>query len=110
MDYSALSLIELKQAAKGRRIKQYYIKKKEELIEILSLAELPFEMKLEKMTIVELREEAKRRGVRGDGIWKLNRQGLVELLYPRNQAAANQDKQNESDAHKHDDPKEHDPQ
>lgn len=110
MDYSQLSLIELKQMAKGRRIKQYYIKKKEELAEILSLTELPFEMKLEKMTIIELREEAKRRGLRGDGIWKLNRQGLVNLLYPRNQAPANQNKENQSDTNKHDDPKEHDSQ
>ena len=105
-----MSLIELKQAAKGRRIKQYYIKKKEELVEILSLTELPFEMKLEKMTIIELRAEAKRRGMRGNGIWKLNRDALVQLLYPGNQAPANEDEKDKSDTNKHDDPQEHNAQ
>ena len=31
-------------------------------------------------TIVELREEAKRKGIRG--FWNLNREGLLNLLYP----------------------------
>lgn len=105
MDYSALSLIELKHAAKGRRIKQYYIMKRHQLIEILSLAELPFEMKLEKMTIVELREEATRRGIKG--FWALNRDALIQLLYPRDQAAANKDEKDKCDADKHDDPENH---
>lgn len=106
MDYSAMSLVELKQLAKRRGgIKQYYIKKKEELVEILSLAEFPFEMKLEKMTIMQLREEAARRGIKG--FWKLNREEMVELLYPRNQTAANKDEKDKGDADKHDDPENH---
>lgn len=108
MDYASMSLIELKQAAKGRRIKQYYIMKRHQLIEILSLAELPFEMKLEKMTIVELREEATRRGIKG--FWALNRDALVHLLYPRNQTAADKNEKDKGDANKHDDPQEHNTQ
>ena len=104
-----MSLIELKQAAKGRRIKQYYIMKRRELIEVLSLDELPFEMKLEKMTIIELREEAKRRGIKG--FWGLNREGLVELLYPTgNEAAANKNEEDKSNTDEHNDPQEHNPE
>ena len=107
MDYQSMSLIELKQAAKGRRIKQYYIMKRHELIEVLSLNELPFEMKLEKMTIIELREEAKRRGIKG--FWGLNRDGLVQMLYPRNETAADKNQEDKSNTHEHNDPQEHDP-
>lgn len=101
-----MSLIELKQAAKGRRIKQYYIMKRRELIEILSLDELPFDMKLQKMTIVELRDEAKRRGVRG--FWGLNRDALATLLYPGNEAPADKNEKDESHTDEHNDPQEHD--
>lgn len=106
MDYASMSLIELKQAAKGRRIKQYYIMKRHQLIEILSLDELPFEMKLEKMTIIQLRDEATRRGIKG--FWALNRNDLVELLYPRNQAAANKNEEDKCNTYEHNDPQEHD--
>ena len=75
-----MSLVELKQQAKGRRIKQYYIMKRHQLIQILSLPELPESFRREKLTIVELREEAKRKGIRG--FWNLNREGLLNLLYP----------------------------
>jgi hypothetical protein len=77
---STLSLVDLKQLAKGRRIKQYYIMKRHQLIHILSLPELPESLRREKLTIVELREEAKRKGVRG--FWNLNREALLNLLYP----------------------------
>lgn len=77
---STLSLVELKQLAKGRRIKQYYIMKRHQLIQILSLPELPESFRREKLTIVELREEAKRKGIRG--FWNLNRDSLLNLLYP----------------------------
>lgn len=100
-----MSLIELKHAAKGRRIKQYYIMKRLQLIEILHLHELPFSMKLEKMTIHTLREEAGRRGIKG--FWKLSRGALAALLYPMDQTAANQDDKDESHADKHDDPQQH---
>jgi hypothetical protein len=106
MDYQSMSLIELKQAAKGRRIKQYYIMKRRDLIEVLSLIELPFTMKLEKMTIIELREEAKRRGIKG--FWALNRENLAELLYPRNETAADKNQEDKSNTYEHNDPQEHD--
>jgi hypothetical protein len=76
----SLSLVELKQLAKQRRIKQYYILKRAQLIQILSLPELPKSFIIEKMTIAQLREEAKRKGVRG--FWTLRREQLVELLFP----------------------------
>ena len=76
----SLSLVEIKQLAKQRRIKQYYILKRAQLIQILSLPELPKSFIIEKMTIAQLREEAKRKGVRG--FWTLRREQLVELLFP----------------------------
>lgn len=76
----SLSLIELKQLAKQRRIKQYYILKRAQLIQLLDLPELPRSFIIEKMTIAQLREEAKRKGVRG--FWGLRREQLVGLLFP----------------------------
>jgi hypothetical protein len=76
----SLSLVELKQLAKQRRIKQYYILKRSQLIQLLSLDELPKSFIIEKMTLAQLREEAKRKGVRG--FWTLRRDQLVELLFP----------------------------
>ncbi len=75
-----MSLVELKQAAKGRRIKQYYIMKRQQLIQILSLPELPETMKIEKYTIHELRKMAKDKGMRG--FWNLHRDELVQRLFP----------------------------
>lgn len=111
MDYSTLSLIELKQAAKSRgNIKQYYIMKRLELIEILSLSELPEEMQIQKKTIKTLREEAKSRGIKG--FWTLHRAELVDLLYSSGRqgekAPADKNEKNECDAHEHNDPQEHD--
>lgn len=77
---STLSLVDLKQLAKGRRIKQYYIMKRHQLIQLLSLPELPESFRREKLTIVELREEAKRKGIRG--FWNLHKEELLNLLYP----------------------------
>ena len=76
----SMSLVELKQLAKQRRIKQYYILKRAQLIQLLTLPELPKSFIIEKMTIAQLREEAKRKGVRG--FWSLCREQLVGLLYP----------------------------
>jgi hypothetical protein len=76
---STLSLVDLKQLAKGRRIKQYYIMKRHQLIQILALPELPERYRREKLTIHELREEAKRKGIRG--FWSLHREELLDLLY-----------------------------
>jgi hypothetical protein len=75
-----LPLVELKKIAQQRRIKQYYIKKREELIALLKMEELPFQFTLEKMTIAELREQAKEKGLRG--FWSLHRDDLIKVLYP----------------------------
>ena len=103
MDYSTMSLVELKKAAKGRRIKQYYIMKRIELIRILGLPELPQEMKIEKMTIHELRRQAKERRIRG--FWQLNRSALVDLLF---NTPANQNQEDKGNTDKHDAPQKQD--
>lgn len=77
-----LSLVELKKLAAARRIKQYYIMKRLQLIQLLSMPELPESFKIEKLTIHQLREQAKQRGIRG--FWSLHRDDLVQLLYPEN--------------------------
>lgn len=102
----SLSLIELKQAAKGRGIKLYYILPKDELVRLLSLPELPLEMRLQKKTIRQLRDEAKEK--RLTGFWGLSRGELLALLYPDEEAAPNKNQKDEGDADKHDDPQEHD--
>lgn len=103
-----MSLVELKQVAKTRRIKMYYTKKRAELIQLLSMPELPDSFKLEKLTIVELREEAKTRGLRG--FWGLSRENLLKLLYPDGQLCKNIDKETENsqDAEKSKDPQPYD--
>lgn len=80
MDYSAMSLVELKKHAQARKIKQYYVMKRLPLIHLLSMSELPMSFKIEKKTIHDLRDEAKAKGIRG--FWSLHRDELVELLYP----------------------------
>lgn len=77
---STLSLVDLKQLAKGRRIKQYYIMKRHQLIQLLALPHLPESFRREKLTIHELRKEAKGKGIRG--FWSLHREDLLDLLYP----------------------------
>jgi hypothetical protein len=44
------------------------------------MKELPKSFIIEKMTITELRDEAKRRGIRG--FWTLRREQLVAILFP----------------------------
>ena len=104
MNYDTLSLVELKQLAKGRRIKMYYTKSIRELRWLLAQPELPEKYKLEKLTIKELREEAKEKGVRG--FWSLSRGDLMKLLHPDtvNRPAPQKDNQNQKDAQKHDSP------
>ena len=65
MDLHSLSLQELKKVARDHKpkIKHYYVKSRLELIQLLSLKELPQEYIIEKMTIEELRVEAKTRGI-----------------------------------------------
>ena len=111
--YSTMSLVELKQVAKTRRIKQYYIMKRHQLIHLLNMEELPATFKIEKMTIHELRDAVKAKGIRG--FWNLRRDELVTLLFPNqderqpSQASADKNKQDQRNANKHDDPQEHDP-
>ncbi len=58
----------------------YYTKKRVELIRLVSMADLPDSFKIEKLTILQLRKQAKEKGLRG--FWKLSRDDLVTLLYP----------------------------
>ncbi len=96
-----MSLVDLKQAARDHkpRIKQYYIKTRLELIQILSMKELPRSFILEKKTIAELRKEALDRGHKS--IWKLKKAELLELLYPSSQ----ENNQNNYHTKEHDNPK-----
>jgi hypothetical protein len=109
--YADMSLVELKQAAKARRIKQYYVMKRAELVELLSMKVLPESYRIDKMTIHSLRDVAREKGIRG--VWALSRTRLVELLFPDyhrgdvHQAAADKDEKNQGDADKHDDPQKH---
>ncbi len=113
MDFNSMSLAELKahcaQLPKGKRIKHYYIKSRAELCHLLSLPELPAEMRVEKLTIHELRKMAKEKNIRG--IWSLNKKELQDLLFPENQewdtatlSTLDQDEKNEDDAQKEDRP------
>jgi len=110
--YADMSLVELKQAAKDRRIKQYYIMKRADLVRLLSMKVLPESYRIEKTTIHQLREEARGKGIRG--VWKLSRDRLVDLLFPDYQrrdvheASADQNEKDKSNADKHDDPQKHD--
>jgi hypothetical protein len=108
MDYHSLSLVELKQQAKGRKIKQYYIMKRIQLIQLLSMTTLPQELVIEKMTIHELRDTARRKGLRG--FWAMRREALVELLFPEhvNETPTDKYQQNHGKANKHHEPEEHD--
>lgn len=87
---SSLSLVDLKQLAKGRRIKQYYIMKRHELIHLLSMPTLPEKFRIEKLTIQQLRKEASTKGVKG--FWTLHKDDLLAILYP-NQGVAHQNHQ-----------------
>ena len=96
-----MSLVELKQVAKTHvpKIKQYYIKSKLELIQILTMKEFPEEMIVSKKKISDLRKEAQARNL--PGIWNLRRAQLVELLYP----SSDENNQDHNNRQKHDHPK-----
>jgi hypothetical protein len=100
-DIHSLSLVALKQLARDHvpRIKSYYTMKRIELIQILSMKEFPEEMILAKKTIMELRKEARARGHKN--VWRLRRNELMTLLYPR----PKQDNENNHHTEKHDNPK-----
>ena len=101
MNYHEMSLVELKQAAKEHRprIKQYYIKSRIELIQLLSMTELPDSYRIAKLTIADLRKQAKERGIPVK-IWNLRKKELLELLYPSSQ----ENDKNDDSGKKHDDP------
>ena len=104
-DYHSMSLIELKYAAKNHtpKIKQYYIKSRAELIQILTMSEFTQDMIVAKKTLAELRKEAQERKL--PGIWKLRRSELVELLYSKNLGlGSKQDDKNDNSGKEHDDP------
>lgn len=111
LNYADMSLVELKHIAKERRyIKLYYVLPKEELVRILSLPEPPLEMKLSKMTIKQLRAEAKSRDIHG--FWTLSRTELLHLLYPsvNNKTASDKNQENQSHTDEHNDPEGHNSQ
>jgi hypothetical protein len=110
-DLNALPLASLKKMAKGRRIKQYYILPKARLVELLSMPELPSRYRIEKMTIIELREIARQRELRG--FWNLNKYQLTRMLFPENDdavenTASHQHEKNDSQAGKHQNPENQD--
>ena len=102
MDYSQLSLVELKKIAKEHtpKIKQYYVKSKSDLIAILSMPAFTREMIIDKMTITELRKEAKSKG--HTNVWKMRRDELVALL----NAGPEENDEDDDHTEKHDNPQE----
>jgi hypothetical protein len=100
VDIETMSLIELKKLAKTKKIKQYYIMKRAELIELLMMEELPFKLRLEKMTISEMRAIAKQRGMRG--FWSLSKDQLCDKLFG---GSSHDEKKDDSKASEHKDPK-----
>jgi hypothetical protein len=100
MDYHSMSLVELKQLAKDHKpkIKQYYIKKRHELIQLLTMKTLPESFILEKKKRSELIQEAKEKGYKG--IYNLKRHELLELLHP----GLKQNNKDNDHAEKHDNP------
>ena len=105
-DVHTLSLVDLKQLAKVHNppIKYYYIKSRVELIQILT-SEFTEQMKVEKMTIHQLRKDAREKG--HINVWKMRRPQLVELLFPsnpRSDSGSEKDEKNNNHTEKHDNP------
>ncbi len=100
MDYHKQPLVVLQNIARNHNppIKHYYIKTRLELIELLSMKELPESFILEKKTITQLRKEAREKG--HTQIWKLKKAELIALLYP----SSKQNNQDHNHTEKHDDP------
>jgi len=103
MNYHAMEYCELKQEAKERRIKLYYVMRKAQLIQLLS-APLPEKYIVEKKKIEVLRQEARARGFHS--VYKLTRSSLVELLYPHLCGTHNHHK-DKYDTDKHHTPQKH---
>jgi hypothetical protein len=107
MNYHALEYCELKQEAKERRIKMYYVMRKAQLIQLLSMKELPEKYIIEKKVIGQLRSEARARGFVCTS--RLNRSALLELLYPHlyGKAGLEYKYKNHNNTDKHDTPKQY---
>lgn len=106
----SMSLVELKKLAKERRIKHYYVMKRDQLLELLKMEALPTKYKLEKLTIQELRKMAKDKGLRG--FWSLHREDLLNMLFPENKDGvqgrpADKENQNQRQTEKHQNPEGH---
>lgn len=71
---------ELKQLAKDRRIKKYYVMPKAELVKLLSMPELPQTYAIAKKTYKELLKEAQEKNIGRS--WTKTKQELIEILYP----------------------------
>jgi hypothetical protein len=71
---------ELKQLAKERRIKKYYVMPKAELVRLLSMPELPQTYAIAKKTYKELLKEAQEKNIARS--WTKTKQELIEILYP----------------------------
>jgi hypothetical protein len=84
--------------------------KKDDLLALLKMPEIPLSYKIEKMTITELREVAKGRGLRG--FWGLSKGEITRLLFPEHQevnhASSNQHEKNHGKASEHENPKNQD--
>ena len=82
MDYQSMSLADLKKVAKNHQppIKYYYVKSRKDLIEILTMPEMPQSMIKEKLRIQDLRKLARERNI--PNIWRMRRATLMDLLYP----------------------------
>ena len=111
-NYEKMYLSELKLIAKTRRIKMYYVKSKEELVELLTMKELPLEMRIEKMTNKQLQAEAKTRGF--TGVTGLRRPALINILFPNTEnvskTTSDENQEDQSKTNKHHQPEEHDPE
>ena len=112
-DLNSLPLSALKKLVveRGLKLKNYYILPKAKLLEFLSMPELPSRYKIEKMTIVELRDLAKQRKLRG--FWGLNKQQLTNVLFPEDDNAientsTHQHEKNDGKTSKHQDPENQD--
>lgn len=75
-----------------------------ELIQILSMNELPEEMVIAKKTIEELRVEIRKLNIPNINLWKLKRCELVEILYP----STKKNNQNDYSGKEHNDPQKSD--
>jgi predicted transcriptional regulator len=111
MDYSRLSLPELKVIARTRRIKQYYILKKNVLINLLTMPELPQSYILEKRTVKSLRDQAKAQGIVRYS--KMSRDTLIARLFRTQDVGdttSHEDEEDQGKAEEHHNPQKHNAQ